>query len=124
MPARRPDYYTSETFHASGVRASYHNHGRLEHRNRQGRRTRRIQEALVDYAEISLAMATMQAKAAPVPQNNGRRHMFGEEADLLKYISLHGTHLAERGQTIASFIRSLDQYDARNCVVEDSMGSL
>jgi hypothetical protein len=51
-------------------------------------------------------MATVQEEAAPEPQNNGRRYKFDEEADLglLKFISLHGAHLAERGLTTALFV--------------------
>jgi hypothetical protein len=51
-------------------------------------------------------MATVQEKASSVPQNNGRRYKFDEEADLLllKCVSLHGAHLCERGQTTALFV--------------------
>jgi hypothetical protein len=51
-------------------------------------------------------MATVQEEAAPVPQNNGRRYKFDEEADLglLKCVSLHGANLAERGKTTALFV--------------------
>ena len=54
----------------------------------------------------SVAMATVQEEAVPVPRNNGLRYKFDEEADLrlLKCVSLHGAHIAERGQTTALFV--------------------
>jgi hypothetical protein len=74
-------------------------------RHEQGRRTGRIQEVLVNYTTIAVAMATVQEET-PVPQNNGRRYKYDEKADLrlLKCVSLHGAHLAGRGQTTSFFV--------------------
>jgi hypothetical protein len=59
-------------------------------------------------------MATVQEEASSVPQNNGRRYKFDEEADLrlLKCVSLHGAHLAERGQTTAWFVDVAASFNA------------
>jgi hypothetical protein len=58
----------------------------------------------------------------------GRCYKFAEEADLrlLKFVSLHGAHLAERGQKTALFVdvAVIVQYDGDKCVIEDSMGAL